>query len=161
MRMKMDKTFHYTKDSMVKELIPLIPFKESDTVLDAGSGKNKVFFKNIPSFCKAYEIELDDGKDFLKQTKSYDWIIGNPPYHIGKDFLTKAMETANKGIAFLINLNCLNSFLLPSRLKKLTEKGFYLQSIHITQDKRWFGRYFFVIFSKAKNSFLTFSDKVF
>ena len=41
-------TFHYTDEQMVKDLIPLLPIKENDTVLDAGSGKNKVWFKNIP-----------------------------------------------------------------------------------------------------------------
>lgn len=156
-----DITFHYTQEEMVKELIPLIPLTEGDTVLDAGSGKNKVFFNNIPTFCHSFECELEEGIDFLEEKNKYDWIIGNPPYHIGKDFLKKASEIANKGIAFLINLNCLNSFLLPSRLKDLISKGFYLNHIHVTQDKRWFGRYFFVIFSKDESSFLSFSEKVF
>ena len=49
-----DITFHYTNEKMVKDLIKLIPFRENDTVLDAGSGKNKVWYKNIPKKCISF-----------------------------------------------------------------------------------------------------------
>lgn len=34
-------TFHYTNEQMVKDLISLIPFKDGQTAIDAGSGKIK------------------------------------------------------------------------------------------------------------------------
>lgn len=156
-----DITFHYTKENMVKDLIKLIPFVKNDYVLDAGSGKNKVWFNNIPQFCKKEEYELEDGIDFIEtlESKKFDWIIGNPPFHLGWAFLDKASKLSNKGIAFLGNLNFLNSTVLPNRMELLRERGFYLNKIHIVQDKRWFGRYFFVIFTKNPEDFISWNKQ--
>ena len=114
---------HYTKEEMVKDLLKLIKFNEDDIVLDAGSGLNKVWYKNINVENK-YECELEEGNDFYDWYKKVDWVVGNPPYSHAKDFLLKASEISNKGIAFLVNNQCFNSFLLPSRLEKMKEKGF-------------------------------------
>jgi len=138
-------TFHYTNKQMVKDLIKLIPFKENDIALDAGSGKNKVWQKNCPIKC--LECELEDGCDFLEWDKKVDWVIGNPPFDNQKVFLKKASEIATKGIAFLGNINFWNG-LTQKRLSEMD--GFELQHIHIVSDKRWFGRYYFLIFEKRK-----------
>ena len=153
-----DITFHYTQLEMVKELINLIPLQTNDIVLDAGSGKNKVWYNNIPDYCIKEECEIEDGIDFLTIDKRYDWVIGNPPFHLGWKFLEKASEISNKGIAFLGNLNFFNSC-LPNRFEKLKSKGFYLQKIHIVQDKRWFGRYYFLLFDKNINNFISWNTK--
>ncbi len=153
-----DITFHYTQFEMVKELINLIPLQTNDSVLDAGSGKNKVWYNNIPDYCIKEECEIEDGIDFLTIDKRYDWVIGNPPFHLGWKFLEKASEISNKGIAFLGNLNFFNSC-LPNRFEKLKSKEFYLQKIHIVQDKRWFGRYYFLIFDKNINNFTSWNTK--
>jgi hypothetical protein len=149
-----DITFHYTNEQMVKDLIAITPIKGS--VLDAGSGKNKVWYKNLKG--KKYECEIEDGVDFLTWDKKVDWVIGNPPFHQGWLFLDKASQVANKGIAFLGNLNFWNSC-LPSRFELLAERGFYLNKLHIVQDKRWFGRYYFLIFTKEKSSFISWNKK--
>jgi len=153
-----DITFHYTKEEMVKELIALIPFAENDKVLDAGSGKNKVWYNNIPDYCQRFECEIEDGVDFLTITDMFHWIIGNPPFHMGWEFLKHAALLSDKGIAFLGNLNFLNSC-LPNRLEFLKSQGFYLQGIHIVQDKRWYGRYYFLIFNKVPNNFVSWNAK--
>ena len=111
---------HYTKEEMVKDLLKLIKFREKDIVLDAGSGLNKVWYKNI-NVKNKYECELEEGNDFYNWNLQVDWVIGNPPYSHAKDFLLKASEISNKGIAFLVNNQCFNSFLLPSRLEKMKE----------------------------------------
>lgn len=148
--MKKDISFHYTNEQMVKDLLAITPIKGS--VLDAGSGKNKVWFNNLKG--KKYECELEDGCDFLTQwNKEVDWVVGNPPFHLGWKFLEKASDIAKNGIAFLGNLNFWNSC-LPSRLEILKEKGFYLHKIHIVQDKRWFGRYYYLIFKRQTNDFI-------
>ncbi|MHB8569666.1 MAG: hypothetical protein ACYC97_05640 [Metallibacterium sp.] len=153
-----DITFHYTKEEMVKGLINLISFDNFDTVLDAGSGKNKIWYNNIPNYCLPSECEIEDGVDFFEIKGKYDWIIGNPPFHLGWKFLEHACNISNKGIAFLGNLNFLNSC-LPNRFELLKSKGFYLQKIHIVQDKRWFGRYYFLIFNKKENNFISWHTK--
>ena len=141
-----DITFYYTNEQMVKDLLALVPFNPQDTVLDAGSGKNKVWFRNIPVEDK-YECEIKDGVDFLTWERKVDWVVGNPPFDQQKVFLNKATTIAQIGIAFLGNINFWNG-LTPKRLNELN--GFELQQIHIVTDKRWFGRYYFLIFEKKK-----------
>ena len=140
-----DITFHYTNEQMVKDLISITPIKGS--VLDAGSGKNKVWFNNLKG--EKYECELDDGNDFMDWTQKVDWVVGNPPFDKQKDFLLKASDIANDGIAFLGNINFWNG-LTPKRLEELKENGFELQHIRVVADKRWFGRYYYLIFTKKK-----------
>lgn len=151
---------HYTKETMVKKLLPILNLKKEDSVLDAGSGKNKVWFNNLDVKNK-YECELENGCDFYLWEQRVDWVVGNPPYSHAKDFLLKASEISNKGIAFLVNNNCFNSFLLPSRLEKLKQKGFYINKIKVVNDKRWFGRYYFVVFTKRKNDFIEYELETF
>jgi hypothetical protein len=154
-----DITFHYTNEQMVKDLLSITPIKYEDSVLDAGSGKNKVWFNNV-NVKEKYECEIEDGNDFFKWNKIVDWVIGNPPFHEGWRFLNKASQIANKGIAYLGNLNFWNSC-LPNRFGLLKERYFYLNKIHIVQDKRWFGRYYYLIFTKDKNDFLSWNNKTY
>ena len=163
-----DITFHYTNEQMVKDLIAITPIKGS--VLDAGSGKNKVWYNNLVG--EKYECELDDGCDFLTQwEKRVNWIVGNPPFasneiingrhqNLIPQWIEKASQIADKGMAFLINHKVIN-FLTSARLEKLKEKGFYLTRIHIVADKRWFGRYYYIILEKKPNKFISWERKTY
>ena len=164
-----DITFHYTSEQMVKDLIAITPIIGS--VLDAGSGKNKVWFNNLKG--EKYECEIDDGCDFLIQwDKKVDWIVGNPPFAGNKvnengrhpnlipQWIEKSSELALKGMAFLINHKVIN-FLTSARLERLKEKGFYLTKIHIVADKRWFGRYYYLVFTKENNNFISWERKTY
>src|SRR3990167_3910502 len=119
-----EKSFHYTNPEMVKYLLSKTPIKGS--VLDAGSGKNKVWYNELEG--EKYECEVDDGCDFFEWDKKVDWVVGNPPFDLQKQFLEKASEIAIKGIAFLGNINFWNG-LTPKRLQKLKDKGFELQRV--------------------------------
>ena len=152
-----DITFHYTNEQMVKDLISITPI--SGSVLDAGSGRNKVWYNNLQG--EKYECEIEDGCDFLNWNKKVDWIIGNPPYHIGWEFTKKATEIAQKGFAWLVNNTELNSLFTPRRQQIIKDAGFYLQKIHIVADARWFGRYYFLIFTKKKNDFMSWELKTY
>ena len=151
-----DKTFHYTNPEMVKYLLSKTPIIGS--VLDAGSGKNKVWFKKLKG--RKFECEIDDGMDFFEWNKKMDWVVGNPPFDLQKQFLEKASEVAQQGIAFLGNINFWNG-LTPKRWQKLQDKGFFLQKIIIVQDKRWFGRYYYLIFTKENNDFVEWNKQTF
>jgi hypothetical protein len=154
-----NKSFHYTNEKMAKELIKLTPICRDQSVLDAGSG-NKIWFKNIP-IKKKYECEIDNGSDFYKWIKKVDWIIGNPPFHESWKFTEKAIELAQTGIAWLVNNQALNSHFTPRRLELMKNKGFYLNKIHVVLDKRWFGRYYYLIFTKEPNDFLSWNKKTY
>jgi hypothetical protein len=148
-----DIKFHYTNESMVKWLLSLTPIEDSDVVLDAGSGKNKVWYNSLTNPCK-FECELEDGCDFMQCESKVDWVVGNPPFHIGWGFTEKAMTISKKGVAFLLNNTGLNSTFTPKRIEWMQSQGFYLQRIQVVSDKRWFGRYYYLIFTKQKNDYL-------
>ena len=130
---------------MVKDLLKLITIKGS--VLDAGSGKNKVWFNNLKG--EKYECEIEDGCDFYAWDKKVDWIVSNPPFHESWKFTEKAVGIARKGIAWLINNQALNSHMTPARLDWLREQGFTYSKIHVVADKRWFGRFYFIVLEKS------------
>jgi hypothetical protein len=155
--------FHYTKKEMVVDLIDILKqdfyFNENNSCVDCGSGKNKVWYNNVP--CKEkYECEIDDGNDFLKFDKNVDWALGNPPFHIGWEMTEKAMQVANIGVAFLLNNIGMRSNLEPTRMQKTIENNFYLHRQHLVRDKRWFGIYYFAIYLKNKpNTFISYNIK--
>lgn len=151
--------FHYTNERMVKDLMKLIPFNRADIALDAGSGKNKVWYKNCP--VKSWECEIEDKCDFLTWKMKVDWVIGNPPFHISWKFTDRASQIARKGIAWLVNSQGLNSLLTPHRLQIMKDREFELQRIHVVADKRWFGRYYFLIFRKKNKGILTWNTKTY
>ena len=152
-----DITFHYTNEQMVKDLIGITPL--SGSVLDAGSGKNKVWYINLPQG-ENYECEIEDGNDFFFWDKKVDWIIGNPPFNIGWKFIDKSCEIAQTGIAVLGNINNFNQF-TSRRLEDMKDKGFTLKHIKIVADKRWFGRYYYLIFTKENNDLLSWERKTY
>lgn len=152
-----DITFHYTTEQMAKDLIALTPIKGS--VLDAGSGKNKVWYKNLRG--QKYECELEDGNNFYDWDKKVDWIIGNPPFHESWKFTEHALTVAQKGIAWLLNNQALNSHFTPRRLQRMADLGFHYSSIRVVADKRWFGRYYFIILEKKANKFISWQTKTY
>lgn len=154
-----DITFHYTDEQMVRDLIAITPIQMNQSVLDAGSGKNKIWFNNL--YNEKYECEIEDGCNFYKWNKKIDWVVGNPPFNESWKFTEKALEIAQRGIAWLVNNQALNSHLTPARLTKMKDKGFNLQKIHVVADKRWYGRYYYLIFTKETNNFLSWEKKTY
>jgi len=155
-----------TKPEMVKFLLKFVPIRKTNAVLEAGSRKNKVWYENV-KVKKRYECEILDGKDYFKWNIKVDWVVGNPPHRDkpgGKnllwDWIVKTTEIAQKGFAFLFNHRFIN-LLTPKRLEFLKQKGFYIQKIVIVNDKRWFGRYWFVVFQKKKKDFIRWHLKSF
>jgi hypothetical protein len=151
-----DITFHYTKEQMVKDLLAITPISGSS--LDAGSGRNKVWYNNLKG--EKYECELEEGCDFLLWDKPVDWVVGNPPFHISKDFFDKAVGLARKGIAFLINTQAFNS-ITPKRLQGYADKGFFVSRVIVVSDKRWYGRYYYIILTKDQNEFIQWKTKTY
>ena len=74
---------HTTCKEMVRDLLELVPYEKSDVLLDAGSGKDKVWFNAFDCALKL-EYEISEGRDFLTHNENPDWTIGNPPYNINR-----------------------------------------------------------------------------
>ena len=83
--MKKGTDFYYTSEEMVKDLLSITPI--SGSVLDAGSGRNKVWFKEFMKITgQGYECEIEDGYNYYDWDKRVNWVVGNPPWrHDGKN----------------------------------------------------------------------------
>lgn len=68
---------------------------------------------------------------------------------------------SRKEIYWLINISSLNVF-TPKRLQEMDDNNWYFSKMHIVTDKRWFGRYVFIKFTKnIEENFMTFNKKTF
>jgi DNA modification methylase len=152
--------FHQTPESLCIKLIKHVPLVEGDIVLEPFKGEGN-FYNNLPDYIEKEWTELTEGRDYKDYVSSVDWIVTNPPFKIlenGKQVnafykLIKHYTTiARKGIAFLGNDNCFKS-LTPPRMKELNELGWYIHNITTCNIKKWYGRYYFIIFKKEPSDF--------
>ncbi len=152
-----DNSIVMTKPSMAKYLISKIEFSDGDVVLEPCRGDG-AFFDNFPENVVKDFCEINEGKDFLEYENEVDYVISNPPFVPRKlfwSFHQKAMKVSRKKIYWLINLSALNVF-TTKRLKEMTEANWFINSMRIVNDRRWFGRYAFVEISKVDNGFISF-----
>lgn len=148
-----------TNPVMAIELLKNIPFEDDDIVLEPACGTGS-FYNNFPINTTNIWCEINKGIDFLDwdDDDKVEYVISNPPFIPRKlfwDFHLKAMNITTKGIYWLINLSALNVF-TTKRLCEMNEKGWYIQSMRIVNDRRWFGRYAFIHISKGKSNFITY-----
>lgn len=156
-----DISFHYTSEPMVHDLLKRLELK-GKSVLDAGSGRNKVWYKELRrNGIPAIECELEDGINFYDLSGEVGWVVGNPPYHESWKFTQKAIEVATEGVAWLLNNQALNSHLTPARLQMLHEKGWHYTGCTVVADKRWFGRYYFLVLERKPSDFISWERKTY
>jgi len=63
----------------------------------------KEYFRDVQA-SDAYEYGYGPKRDFLTHpfaTNSVDWVITNPPFRLGEEFLLKALGVARLGVAIL------------------------------------------------------------
>jgi hypothetical protein len=63
----------------------------------------KEYFRDVQA-SDAYEYGYGPKRDFLAhpfETNSVDWVITNPPFRLGEEFVLKALSIARKGVAIL------------------------------------------------------------
>lgn len=89
----------YTPASVAQGIINYL--KPSGICLDPCKGDG-AFYDLLPEgrqYC-----EITEGKDFFDYRGGANWIIGNPPYSIFKDFLEYSFELADN-VSFLVPTN--------------------------------------------------------
>lgn len=89
----------YTPDAVCKGIVDFL--QPTGICLDPCKGDG-AFLKHLPEgseYC-----ELREGSDFLYYNKKVDWVIGNPPYSIFKEFLQKSFEIADN-VSYLVPTN--------------------------------------------------------
>ena len=155
--------FHYTPKEITKELIKNIDFIDGETILETCRGGGS-FWDILPDNTVNDWCEIDMGRDFFEYTKKIDISIANPPYRIEidgqlKNAIIKWMDhqfsITNKECWYLLNGKCWSS-MTPIRLKKWKVLGWNLCFMRILNIKKWYGRYYWVCFSKTKPSIISF-----
>lgn len=161
-QMSKDETIVFTKPTMAIDLLSTIVFRSTDSVMEPCKGQG-AFYDNFPSFVEKHFCEINEGIDYLQFDGMVDITISNPPFVPRKlfwEFHQKAMETTRREIYWLLKLESLNTF-TPKRLEEMKTKGWFMNSFHIVQDKRWFGRYSFIKFSREDTNIISWNKTVF
>ena len=145
--------FFQTPPKLASYLMQFVEFKKGDSFLEPFKGEGN-FYRCLPEpkdWC-----EIEDGRDFFEYNKQVDIIVSNPPFRIEKDgkrenafipCLEKCLSVARKSVNLLINHKMFLS-ITPTRLQKYSENGWYLTGLTIVSVKKWFGRYYFIQFTK-------------
>ena len=99
-----------TPVNVVLDLLPYIDFRPYDTLMEpCRSGGN--IYNNIPIIPNHFKFwcEIREGFDYLKHpatTYPYTFIITNPPFSLGLEFLSKSLMEAET-VIYLLPLNYL------------------------------------------------------
>jgi hypothetical protein len=61
------------------------------------------YFREVTS-CDVFDYGFGGVSDFVKNKhpeRSFDWVITNPPFRLGEDFIDRSMSIARQGVAML------------------------------------------------------------
>ena len=156
------KTLMFTPLDISKDIISNMPIQETDIVLEPFKGGGS-FYNQFPKCNKCY-CEKDENIDFFNWQDKVDWIISNPPFKILIDnkptnglipIIEHSMTITSKGFGYLVNHRLFNA-LTVRRLRLWKDQGFIITYIKVYEIKKWFGRYFFILFEKNKKGILDF-----
>lgn len=101
--------FYETPYSITGRFITAEKFDKDKSILEPASGHGaivKVLKKHKYKNIKFYD--LLNGKDFLEETKTFNYIITNPPFSIAYEFINKCKELATDKFALLLPLSYLH-----------------------------------------------------
>ncbi len=147
-----------TPKELAIKLLKYIDYQQGDRWYEPFMGEGNI-----------YEI-LPEPKDWAEILKGRDFfnylpfdghcehIISNPPFRVNINnkkvnafipILERSMGISTKTISFLINHKLMNT-LTPMRLQKYNEMGWSITKIVVFSVRKWFGRYWFVVFSKNR-----------
>ena len=155
-----------TPEGLAKHLFNFISWSEGDRFYEPFKGKRGAFYKVLPE--PKDWAEVSEGRDFFTYEPfdgHCEHIITNPPYRTyinGKwcnayiPILERCMRMATKTVAFLTSHKIFNA-LTPNRLEKYHKLGWAITKIHVVSVKKWFGRYYFIVFEKGKNPIISWS----
>lgn len=106
-------------------------FKPTGVVLDPCRGDG-AFFDAFPENAQLEWCEIRDGHDFLGWDRSVDWIITNPPWSKLRQFLVKAMQTADN----IVFLSALTHYSTKARVSAMRDHGYAMRSFVLCPEPR-------------------------
>jgi hypothetical protein len=154
---------HQTPPELAKRIIDDIQWETGEKVMEPFAGLG-AFYDNLPENVTKYKTEIREGtdfRDFNYHDNPIDTIITNPPFRltspdgVEKNAFFKILEYYTntphiKRIIFLCSSVCYNS-LTPARMFVINNNGFYLNKVTSCTIKKWYGRYYILVFTKNKN----------
>ena len=132
----------YTPDEVAEKMILMCQFKPDEVILDPCKGKG-AFYDKIRE--PRLWCEITDKKDFFKNRKKVDWIIGNPPFSDLTRWLLKTMECCNK---FCYILSCYSMTMM--RFQMMEDRGFYITKMKHLKIRGWFMTQMIIIVEKLE-----------
>jgi len=78
------------------------------SILEPACGNGAIVSVLQKNNFKVVQYDINIGKDFLKETNQYHYIITNPPFSLAFEFIQKAKEIAMDRFAFLLPLSYLH-----------------------------------------------------
>lgn len=104
----------YTPDWCAADMVSY--FKPSGEILEPSCGDG-VFLKYLPS---AHWCEIEKGRDFFAWETPVNWMVGNPPYKLIKQWLEHSFKFA-ENVLYLIPMN--SPFNSMERMRVIHEYG--------------------------------------
>ena len=155
--------FHQTPENLAIDLINKIRtyINDDDLLFEPFKGEGS-FYNNFPINNPKIYTEIEEDLDYTTINHNVDWVISNPPFKIdGKnkfyELILHFINIAQKGIIFLCNDYCVMS-LTPKRIKEINNRGFFITKMIVCNVKKWRGRYYFIVFTKNNNNFISYLD---
>ena len=115
------------------------------------------FYDSLPAFVRKDWCEVKQGRDFFDYAGPRpDTIITNPPFrdtaggtNLVAPCLERCLQLARWRVVYSVNHQVFNA-LTPGRLKKYADWGWGITHLSIWDVKKWFGRYYLVIWEQGK-----------
>ncbi len=132
----------YTPISLAKKLIKKLNLKNSSSCYDPFYGTGS-FFNNFHDNAENDWSEINLGKDFFKNEKSFDWVISNPPFSQLSKIIEKTCEISNEGFGYILPSYSLTT----SRIRLARSKGFNLNKMIFFDNPKSWGIGFQMVFA--------------
>ena len=121
--------FYNTPKSLTEYLFKVEDFDFDKTVCEPACGQNAITDVLKQRWSSSLITSYDREIDFLRDNRSYDYIITNPPFSQALDFIKQAKKRATNKFCFLMPLNYLHG---KARYNEVySDKRYGLSAVHV------------------------------
>lgn len=151
-----------TPGDICRKIITLFDWSKGERVLEPFSGDGN-FYRNLPQHVRKDWCEIRRGRDFFDYSGPRPrTILTNPPFRDvanGNNLVVPCLEgclqLATHRVIYFVNHKVFNA-LTPNRLATYAERGWSITHLSIWDVRKWFGRYYLMVWEKGKPSIVQF-----